>query len=184
MKAFDPAFLLWVQNNLRNPVLTQIMKFFTFLGDHGLIWIAISFLLLCFQKTRRTGEICLAALLFEYMIASFILKPLFARPRPYDIVPGLVRAIRKQKDFSFPSGHAGSAFACAVVLFKKTPKKYGISAIVLALVISFSRIYLGVHYPSDILAGIFLGTAVALIVCRAEFFLQTEALRKQNGGTL
>ena len=77
--------------------------------------------------------------------------------RPYNAMATLIPIIRKPSEFSFPSGHAGSSFASAFVLYRKLPKKYGIWAIILAALISFSRLYVGVHYPTDVLAGILVG---------------------------
>ena len=82
------------------------------------------------------------------------------------MIPGLTSLIGVQGDFSFPSGHTGSSFAAAVVLFYRMPKKYGIPALVLAVLISLSRVYVGVHYPTDILAGALIGAGIAATLCK------------------
>ena len=86
-----------------------------------------------------------------------------ARTRPYEVVDGLKLLIEKQSDYSFPSGHTGSSFTSAIVLWKELPKKYGVMALIVAVLIAYSRLYVGVHYPSDVLAGVVIGTVLALV---------------------
>ena len=88
------------------------------------------------------------------------------RTRPYEAVDGLQRIIEAQRDLSFPSGHTGSSFAAAVVIFLTCPRKIGVPALILAFLIMFSRLYVGVHYPTDVLAGMITGTLIAVLVCR------------------
>ena len=164
LHGMDAAVLLFIQNTLRNPVFTAFFKFITGLGDHGMIWILITLILLCFGKTRKIGLICAAALLTEYVLGDLLIKRMVARTRPYEVVEGLTRLIKAQRDYSFPSGHTGSSFACACILYRMTPRKYGIAALVLAALIGFSRLYLGVHYPSDVIAGMLFGTGVSAAV--------------------
>ncbi|MBQ8730450.1 MAG: phosphatase PAP2 family protein [Lachnospiraceae bacterium] len=159
----DADILLWIQEYLRNGILTPIMKFITHLGDAGLMWIAIALLLLCFKKTRKVGAMCACALVMSLLINNVILKPLIARVRPYEVIDGLVLLVKKAHDFSFPSGHTASSFACAVVIFKQMPKKYGIPALVMAFIMGFTRLYVGIHYPTDVLAAIVTGTLCAII---------------------
>lgn len=96
---------------------------------------------------------------------NVILKNIVARTRPYDVIPGLVSLVGAQKDYTFPSGHTGSSFASAVVLCRMLPKRYGIPAVVLACLIGLSRLYVGVHYPTDVIAGAMIGTGIAFVVC-------------------
>lgn len=109
---------------------------------------------------------CFLALAGSLVINNLILKNLVARPRPYEMVAGLMPLIPRPADYSFPSGHTGSSFAAAVVLYGQLPKKWGIAALVLAVLISISRLYLGVHYPSDVLAGALIGSMIGLAVQR------------------
>ena len=161
----DGNILLWIQEHLRFDFLTCIMKFITYLGNGGAVWIGVCVLFLIIPKTRKVGLVCACSLLCTYMIDNILLKNLVERIRPYEVVENLHRLIGAQSDFSFPSGHAGASFAVAVVMLKELPKKIGIPALVLAVLISFSRLYVGVHYPSDVLAGIVVGTVVALVSC-------------------
>lgn len=159
----DGDILIWIQENLRNGILTPIMKFITSLGDNGMIWIAVAVLLLMFKRTRQAGAGVALAMLMNLLVLNVIIKNLAARIRPYEAVEGLTRLVPAETSYSFPSGHAGHAFAAAVVILVMLPKKYGIPAIILAVAIAFSRLYVGVHYPTDVLAGCLIGTIIAAI---------------------
>ncbi len=161
--ALDRDILFFVQENLRSAPLDFLMKIITTLGNAGLLWIAACVLLMAFQKYRAEGIACSAALIFEVILVNGILKNLFMRIRPYDAFSELTILISVPHDFSFPSGHAGSSFAVAVVILLLLPRRLGISAIIAATLISLSRIYVGVHYPTDILAGALTGTLCAVV---------------------
>ena len=161
----DGNILLWIQDNLRCDFLTPIVKGITYLGNVGIIWILACIVLLIIPKTRKLGIVCSCSLAAAYIVDNIILKNLIARTRPYEVIEGLNRIIEAQSDYSFPSGHSGSSFAVAVVMFKEMPEKFGVPALVLAILIALSRLYVGVHYPSDVLCGIIFGTVFALISC-------------------
>lgn len=163
----DGRILLWIQEYVRNGMLTPLMKNITHLGDGGRIWILLAFIFLFFLKTRKAGVLVLFSMLTSLVINNMFLKHLVGRIRPYEAVEGLQRLIGPQGDFSFPSGHTGSSFAAAVVILIMCPKKIGVPAMILAVLIGFSRLYLGVHYPSDVIAGAVTGTLIALFVCKA-----------------
>ena len=162
--------LLWIQENLRSAALTPVMEFITHLGDTAFIWIAMAAVFFVFKRTRMTGLQVLAALLGSLLINNLILKNFIARVRPYEVVGGLALLIEKQPDWSFPSGHSASSFAAAPVIFLNHPRT-GWPALVLAALIAFSRLYVGVHYPTDVLfgalSGILIGTAVFRLRARA-----------------
>lgn len=160
----DGQILLWIQEHVRNPILTAFFTRFTLLGDHGLLWIAVCLLLLIFRRTRKGGIIVMFSLLGSLLVNNILLKNLIARTRPYEVIESLQLLIAPQWDYSFPSGHAGSAFAAAMAMFLSLPKKFGIPALIVAALISFSRLYVGVHYPTDVLAGILTGVLIAVIV--------------------
>lgn len=164
----ENSILLWIQDNMRNGLLTPIFVFITRLGDLGFIWIAGSVALLISKKTRKIGIMCIISLGLSVLIDNVLLKNIVARTRPYEIIPGLTSIIGAQKDFSFPSGHTGSSFAVAVVMYRELPKKYGIPALVLAFLIGFSRLYVGVHYPSDVICGALIGTVLAVFVSKGK----------------
>ena len=164
LMSVDENILLWIQNNLRSDILTPIFTFITTLGNGGAIWIAGSVLLLIPKQTRKVGVMSLTALAFSVLIDNVILKNLIGRTRPYEVVNGLTSLVGIQNDYSFPSGHTGSSFAAAIVMFRALPKKYGVPALILAFLIGFSRLYVGVHYPSDVICGALIGTGIALLI--------------------
>lgn len=126
------------------------------------------------KDCRRNGIVSMGT---TFIINNVALKNLVGRLRPYEVISGLECLIEKQNDFSFPSGHTGSSFAAAVILLCCLPKKYGVPAMVLAFFISFSRLYLGVHYPTDVLCGGMIGTMTALMIYNAGM-----ALLEKNRG--
>ena len=162
----EGPILLWIQEYLRNDLLTPIVKFITHLGDAGMFWIALTVLFLVIPKLRKIGFLMMCSLLLNTLLNNMILKNLVARTRPYEIVEGLVNIVGEQSDFSFPSGHTGSSFAAAVVIFLMCPRKIGVPVLVLAFLISLSRLYVGVHFPTDVLVGALIGTMAAMLVCR------------------
>lgn len=157
----DGNILLFLQENVRNPVMTPILKLITTLGNGGAIWIVLAVLLLCIPRTRKVGCMAAAALMGTLLINNMILKNLVARVRPYEVIEGLTYIVRRPVDFSFPSGHAGCSFAVACIMFRRLPGKYGIPALILAILIALSRLYVGVHYPSDVLFGVISGILIS-----------------------
>lgn len=162
--SLDKAVLLFVQETLRCPVLNWIMVFFTTIGDAGVLWLALGLGLFLFRKTRRAGFDLILAVAVCWLINDPLIKNLVARPRPFTQIPGLEVLVALPGSFSFPSGHACSSLAAAFALRWGLGKKGGLFYIP-ALLIALSRIYVGVHYPSDVLAGALLGTLGAFLVC-------------------
>lgn len=153
----DSSILLWIQENVRSPYLTPVVKGITHLGDLAAVWILLALVLLCFRSTRKAGAAVAAALVLALIFNNLILKNLVDRIRPYELIDGLQVLIKKPSDASFPSGHSCASFAAAMALWKFVPRRYGVAAFVLAGLIALSRIYVGVHYPTDILAGAIFG---------------------------
>lgn len=164
LSVWDGQLLLLIQNHLRSETLNPIVIAITNLGNSGIVWIVLSVVLLFPKKTRRAGVLSLLALLGSLCVTNFWLKNYVARVRPYEVVSGLQCLIAAQPDWSFPSGHASSSFASAVAIYKSCPRGIGIPALILAFAISLSRLYVGVHYPSDVIAGMVIGTLIALIL--------------------
>ncbi len=160
----DSNMLLWIQENIRQEWLTPIMKLITHLGDAGIFWIVLTALLLLIPKTRKIGFLCFIALLVNFLCCNVILKNFIARPRPYTMIEGLELLVKEASDFSFPSGHTAASFACAWILLFKLPKKAGVPLFILAALIGLSRLYIGIHYPTDVLGGFLLGSGVSLCV--------------------
>lgn len=153
----DGNILLWLQEYFRNDILTPVFRFITSLGDGGIIWIVCTAILIFNPGTRKIGFMCAFALIFSHIANNTILKNLICRERPFHQLEELVVLINKPSSYSFPSGHTASSFACAWPMFRKLHKKVGIPAVVLAALIGFSRLYIGVHYPSDVLCGMLFG---------------------------
>lgn len=159
----DGGILLLIQEYVRNPLLNKIMIFITSLGNGGLIWIAATILLLIPKKTRKVGIMSAVALLGSLIINNNILKNIVQRPRPFVTFTELQIIIPTPSEFSFPSGHTASSFAAAGVFYKNLPKKIGVPAIILAGVIGLSRLYVGVHYPTDVIAGVIMGLLLSFM---------------------
>ena len=160
---FDLPILDWIAANLRCAFLDTVMPIITLLGDAGIFWIAVSVLLLLIPKTRRAGLAMGIALLMGLVVCNLTLKPLCARIRPYDFYGQAMQLlVATPHDFSFPSGHTIASFEAATALALHN-KKLGIPALILAGLIAFSRLYLYVHYPTDVIVSIFLGIAFAFI---------------------
>ena len=165
----DGEILLQIQQHLRTDMLTPLMKFVTFLGNGGWFWILCAVVLLAIPKTRKTGYAAVLSLIFGVIVTNLLLKNIVARPRPFAEIEALIPLIAKPTDFSFPSGHTTASFAVALVMLRTLPKKIGIPAVVLAALVAFSRLYLGVHYPTDVLAGFvvaLMGSTVAVWIVR------------------
>jgi len=166
-ESFDLPILDWIAANLWCPFLDAVMPAITALGDAGIFWMIIAAALLAFRKTRRVGLGMGIAMLAGLLLCNVTLKPLCQRPRPYDyqydvfgkLIPLI---IERQHDFSFPSGHTIASFEAAGVIVLNN-KKWGIAALVLASLIAFSRLYLYVHYPTDVLVSMVLGIMLALL---------------------
>ena len=160
---FDSSILLWIQDNVRSDFLTPIMKVITHLGDKGILWILVTLALLWYYKTRKLGVRCMVSMVIGLIVTNLAIKNLAARVRPYEVVQGLRCIVPLADDWSFPSGHTTNSLACAWVLFRKTPKKYGVPALILAILISLSRLYVGIHYPTDVLGGAVIGIGSACL---------------------
>ena len=165
--SFDLPILDWIAANLWCPVLDAVMPVITLLGDAGIFWIAVAVLFIFTKKYRKIGIGMMIALMMGLVICNICLKPMIARIRPYDfkeehlhVIVNLL--IEKQHDFAFPSGPTIASFEAAVVILLGN-RKLGIPAMILACLIAFSRLYLYVHYPTDVIVSIVLGSVLALI---------------------
>lgn len=166
IQKIDESVLFYILNHFHNPILDKIMIGFTTMGNSGLLWIAITFILLLNKKTRYCGVLLTFALTLEYTLSDGFLKPLIGRERPFNRFPDVIMIIPKPGSFSFPSGHTMAAFTAATIIFS-CYKYAGYLAYLTAFLIGFSRIYLFCHYPTDVLAGAVFGCATALFVIQA-----------------
>lgn len=175
IQMMDNTILNFIQNNMHNKVLDKIMIAITSMGNMGLIWIIISIALIINKKYRKVGVYSLIALILVTVLGEGILKHLFERPRPCVNIPQSQLLIKKPTSYSFPSGHSGSSFACAVVLSYYF-KKYAVLIYGFATTIAFSRLYVYVHYPSDVLVGTILGLLSGFLVV----FMWKKSEAKKN----
>ncbi len=166
IQRFDVQILEFIQVHVQNNVLDKFFSFATQLGDNGLIWIAISLFLLISKKNRKVGIMVILALTLALIVNEGLLKNLVQRPRPFITYPEFNWITYKPSGYSFPSSHAATSFAAAGILAKKL-KRYKVIFWALALSISLSRIYLLVHYPSDLIVGMMIGMSCSWIVLKA-----------------
>lgn len=145
-------------SSVHHPVLDKIMVFFTYAGTGATVWWAFLIIpFLIFHPYRETGIILTVALLFNYFLGEIIIKRLVGRDRPSTRISDEEMKINKPKDHSFPSGHSASSFCAFIVTLWCCPPWIWIPALFVATMIAFSRVYLRVHYLTDVFAGILLG---------------------------
>ena len=176
MNQFEASIILWIQENLRG-VMDGFWIFITSLGDGGYLWIALGVILLIFKKTRPIGFTVLISLLFNLIITNLTLKDLVARPRPFvvnEAIKPLVGGVNLYT--SFPSGHTSGSFSAMFAVYRWVPKKIGIPALVLAGLVAISRLYVGVHYPTDLLGGF-----VVAFMCSVWSYHLVQVVRQKIG---
>ena len=167
--AFDWAVFCWIEETLWNPLLDSWMVAVTKLGD-GLVWVLLTLALWLHPKPRRAGTAVAIALLLSVVVGNGLLKHLIGRPRPFDL-PAWQEMFRypelilRPDSPSFPSGHTGAAVGAATALAMSEKKWWTAAIVLLALLIGFSRVYLHVHYPTDVLAGAAIGVCYGLAGC-------------------
>lgn len=160
IQTIDFKILDWIQENLRCHALDTAMPIITSLGNGGLLWLAVAVVFLGSGRYHAGGIAIISVLITCFFIGNLMLKNTACRTRPCDIYPGFNLLIDRPKDFSFPSGHTMSSFAVALVIYSINPT-WGSSAFFVAGLIAFSRLYLYVHFPSDVLAGAVMGIVAA-----------------------
>ena len=163
ISAVEINVLLFIQDHIRNAVCDVIMPIITNIGYKGIVPILIVLFMLIIRRYRAVGLTGMVAFICNVAIVNVILKNVVARIRPYDSFEALNLLCDKQDDFSYPSGHAGAVCSIAFVLFFCFPKKVGIPAVVVAMAVCFSRLYIGVHYPTDVLVGALVGFLMAYL---------------------
>ncbi|HOV79891.1 MAG TPA: phosphatase PAP2 family protein [Bacillota bacterium] len=179
VKRVDTGWFYSINHGLHNTVFNKVMPAVSNAGTDGLVWIALGLVLLILgrKETKRASVLMMLALLVSYLLGEEGLKTLFHRPRPFETLPGVHLLVFPPDTYSFPSGHAANAFACALVLARKI-RNISLPVCIFAVIMAFSRVYVGVHYPLDVLAGALLGVACAsfIIACEKRFF-RTESMK-------
>ena len=166
IQQFDLQILEWIRIHLQNGILDPLMVFFNYLGS-AVTWIIFCILLLLIPKTRKDGLVATCGLLSGVLLANVILKNLIRRPRPCWLRPDIPLLVPSPSDYSFPSGHVMASTIFAVIMIRKHPKLASI-LIPANLLMVFSRMYLYVHFPSDVLFSLVTGTILGLLTCLAE----------------
>lgn len=160
---FDGRIMAWIQENLHNPATDALFPVITYLGEAGAFWLAVALFLLIGKRTRRIGLFMWLAIALGFLCGELVVKNIVCRPRPFQDFPGYVSLlIPPPSGWSFPSGHSCASFAAASVICFYS-KKWGVPALILAGLIAFSRVFLFVHWPTDVLAGVAFGLAAALL---------------------
>ena len=160
----DFAILGWIQANVRCEQLDWLMPKVTLLGELGLLWIVVAVIMLLVRRHRRCGAMLASGLIAGVLLGNVLLKNLVARPRPCWIDSSVDMLVAVPMDFSFPSGHTLASFIAATILLRYD-KRLGIAALVVAVAVAFSRLYLYVHFPTDVACGVVLGVGIGLAVC-------------------
>lgn len=164
LSTWEVNILLWIQTFLRNPVTDPLVSAFTHLGDKGLLFIVLAILLLLHPKTRKMGLAAALGLLCSLLFTNLTLKPLFQRVRPWVDFPALIPLVAEHDPNSFPSGHTSAAFAFALAAVRSEGKRWiKLTAVILAALMGLSRLYVGVHYPSDVFVGFLVGDLAGLL---------------------
>lgn len=167
--------------NIRNPILDKIMVFFSTLGNAGIFWIVIALILLIPKKTRWIGFECICAMLLTFIIGNLILKNVFDRTRPW-VVTGFDQfpaGLKLPGDASFPSGHTMNSITASLVLLFND-KRMGIPAVIIAVLISFSRMYNYCHFPTDVIAGVVIGIVSAICMHLIFRFWRNKIQNNEN----
>ena len=182
IQQLDLSILLFIQEYLRISWMDGFWKFITHFGDSGLFWILLTVVLLFPKKTRKAGTVAACSLLLGFLITNVTLKPLVDRMRPYEFSEAILPLGTIPHDASFPSGHTCASFACALIYVRMLPKKYGVPLVVLAALIALSRLYLCVHFPTDVLGGFLVALFSSVVVYGCYQWLEQKHAQKRVDG--
>ena len=163
LKKIDNTIFRWINVKFRNKTFDKIMPIITSAGNLGIVWIIISVLLMTKQDYRVLGQMILMALIITTILGEGIIKHIVKRKRPFYGDSDKELLISRPITYSFPSGHTASSFA-ALAVFIQMNSKLGLIVSPIATLIAFSRVYLKVHYPTDVIFGMLLGFTCGITV--------------------
>ncbi len=182
MQQLDEQALRWIAQFVRQEWLNPLVVFYSSLGNAGLGFIGIALLLLVFRKTRRAGATALTAMVLGMLVTNLTIKPLITRPRPWVVMEDFVSLVTSSDPHSFPSGHTTAAFAFGVALWLTLPQKWArATALAAAALMGLSRLYVGVHFPTDVLAGLVIGTICGILAAGITRVVSDALARRQGG---
>lgn len=169
IQAVDANWFHQINSGLSNSIFDAVMPALSLAGNDGIIWIVVGVLLVVFggRDLKRAAVLMLISLFISFILGEELLKHIFQRPRPFLSLPDVILLVNPPGSYSFPSGHAANAFGAGLVLVRKVPRLSWPVGI-LALAIAFSRVYVGVHYPFDVIGGAVIGIACAVLVLKME----------------
>ena len=179
LNLFELGLLQGLQEAVGCPLLDKITVAISTTGDKGIGMILLALILLCIPKARKVGAVVAVALVLDLLLVNLTLKPLVARVRPYDLGFDLNLITHHPSDFSFPSGHTAVAFAGAVALYA-AGKKWMAAGLVYACCMGFSRMYLLMHYPSDVLFGALFGALCGVAALYLYKRVEAAVLHRQK----
>lgn len=177
MNEIELSVLDFIKDHISSAAGDVVIPIITALGSGGILWIALTLVMLCIPKMRKYGLVVLVSLVLEAVACNLVLKPWVARSRPFDVNTAVELLVKRPRDYSFPSGHTGASFAVAAALYFSRHKSW-IPVTILAILIGFSRLYLYVHYPTDVLVGALLGILSGWIA--AKIIWKDELKSKTN----
>lgn len=161
---------------MRTDFLDKLMPCITFLGQWSILWIVIAILCLAFRQKRKLGISLAFNIVINLIVCNLIFKRIVQRLRPYILNESFHLIIPPERDFfSFPSGHSMFAFGAATIIFIYN-KKVGIFAYFLAAMIAFSRLYLYMHFPTDVM----IGSAMGILFAMFSYKIEKNLLVKPN----
>lgn len=180
LNQIEASVLVWIQDTIRTEFLDKLMVFLSAINNAGMIAILVVLLLLIWSKYRHVGMTAFASLFAEFILVNVFLKNMVQRIRPYVVNKELILLGDMPGDYSFPSGHTGSAFAVAMVIYLCMPRRYGIPALVVSALIALSRIYNGAHYPTDVLGAVVIAVLTSVFAWKFVFPLAFRYLQKMG----
>lgn len=159
---WDISVLYWIQENFRG-VFDPVMKFLSVVGYGGAIWFVFIIIIAFMKKYRKGASLAAISICGTYLINDIIIKNIVMRPRPFNTSDILI-PLDTPSSYSFPSGHTAAAFAVSLILIHFLPKIPGILFVILAVLISFSRMYLGAHFPTDVMCGFLVAVVTSQLL--------------------